>query len=61
MSFRGGQRKTARILRFGPGQTFYESPNDIHTIGRNPSKTTLIKFLVFLIKGKVAPVSIPVE
>ncbi len=25
-------------VALGPGQTFYESPNDIHTIGRNPSK-----------------------
>lgn len=22
-----------------PGQTFYEGPNDIHTVGRNASKT----------------------
>jgi len=48
-------------VALGPGQTFYESPNDIHTIGRNPSKTTPVKFLVFPIKDKDAPVSISVE
>lgn len=45
----------------GPGQTFYEGPNDIHTVGRNPSKTTPAKFLVFLVKDKDAPISIPAE
>ena len=34
------------------GQTFYEGPNDIHTVGRNASKTTPAKFLVFLLKTK---------
>jgi hypothetical protein len=48
-------------VTLGPGQTFSESHNDIDTIGRNPSKTTPVKFLVFLIKDKDAPVSILVE
>lgn len=48
-------------VTLGPGQTFYESPNDIHTIGRNPSKTTALKFPVFLIKDNDARISIPVE
>jgi quercetin dioxygenase-like cupin family protein len=43
------------------GQTFYEGPNDIHTVGRNASKTMPAKFLVFLIKDKDAPVLIPVK
>jgi len=43
------------------GQTFYEGPNDIHTVGRNASKTTPAKFLVFLLKDKDAPVLIPVK
>ena len=45
----------------GAGQTFYEGPNDIHTIGRNASKTRPAKFLVFLIKDKDAPISVPVK
>jgi len=43
------------------GQTFYEGPNDVHTVGRNASKTQSAKFLVFLLKDKGAPVLIPVK
>ena len=43
------------------GQTFYEGHNDIHTVGRNASKTTPAKFLVFLLKDKGSPVLIPVK
>ena len=43
------------------GQTFYEGPNDIHTVGRNASKTMPAKFLVVLLKGKGASVLIPVK
>lgn len=43
------------------GQTFYEGPNDVHTVGRNASKTRPAKFLVFLLKDKGAPVLIPVK
>lgn len=43
------------------GQTFYEGPNDIHTVGRNASTTKPAKFLVFLLKNKDAPVLIPVK
>ena len=32
------------------GQTFYEGPNDIHTVGHNASKTMPAKFLVVLLK-----------
>ena len=43
------------------GQTFYEGPNDIHTVGRNASKTMPAKFVVFLLKDKGAPALIPVK
>ncbi len=43
------------------GQTFYEGPKDIHTIGRNASKTKPARFVVFLLKDKDAPVLIPVK
>jgi quercetin dioxygenase-like cupin family protein len=43
------------------GQTFYEGPNDIHTVGHNASKTMPAKFLVVLFKDKDAPVLIPVK
>jgi quercetin dioxygenase-like cupin family protein len=44
-----------------PGQTFYEGPEDIHTIARNASKTEPAKFLAFLLKDKSSPASIPVK
>ena len=43
------------------GQTFYEGPDDVHTVGRNASKTMPAKFLVFLLRNKGAPVLIPVK
>jgi quercetin dioxygenase-like cupin family protein len=43
------------------GQTFYEGPKDVHTVGRNASKTMPAKFLVFFLKDKDAPVLIPVK
>ena len=51
----------AKPVTLTPGQTFYEGPNDIHTVGRNASQTTPAKFLVFLLKDKDAPVLIPVK
>jgi quercetin dioxygenase-like cupin family protein len=44
-----------------PGQTFYEGPNDIHTVGRNASSTKPAKFIVFLVKDKGSPVLVPVN
>jgi hypothetical protein len=44
-----------------PGQTFYEGPDDIHTIGRNTSKTRPARFLVFIIKDKDAAISVRVK
>jgi quercetin dioxygenase-like cupin family protein len=43
------------------GQTFYEGPNDVHTVGRNASKTMPAKFLVLLLKDKNAAVLVPVK
>jgi quercetin dioxygenase-like cupin family protein len=46
-------------VRLGPGQTFFESPGDIHTVSRNASETRPVKFLVFFVKEKGAPISVP--
>lgn len=54
MGVRGG--KTVTLM---PGQTFYEGPDDVHTIGRNASLTKPAKFIVFLIKDAGAPVLTP--
>ena len=44
-----------------PGQTFYESPSNVHVVGRNASSTKPVKFLVFLVKDKGGPVLVPVK
>ncbi len=54
MGVRGGKSVTLT-----PGQTFYEGPNDVHTIGHNASLTESAKFLVVLFKDSDAPVAIP--
>ena len=56
MQLKGGQQVTLT-----PGQTFYEGPDDLHVIDRNPSATDPARFLVFLIKDKGAPALVPVE
>ena len=56
MQVRGGKELTLR-----PGDTFYESPQDIHVVGRNASKTEPAKFLVFFVKDKGAPLLVPVK
>ena len=43
------------------GDTFYEGPDDIHTVGRNASKTEPAKFLVFILKDKKNPIVMPVH
>lgn len=55
------QVKGGKQVILTPGQTFYEGPNDIHTVGRNASKTQPAKFLVLLLKDKNAPVLVPVK
>ena len=44
-----------------PGETFYEGPNDIHTVGRNASATQPAKFVVLLVKNKGVDALLPVE
>jgi quercetin dioxygenase-like cupin family protein len=54
MQVRGGKEVTLT-----PGQTFYEGPDDVHTVGRNASQTKPAKFVVFFVKDKGAPVLVP--
>jgi len=55
------QVKGGKEVTLGPGQTFYEGPNDIHVVGRNASTTKPAKFVVVLIKKKGAPAFVPVK
>ena len=54
------QVKGGKEVTLTPGQTFYEGPHDVHTVGRNASNTKPAKFVVFFVKDKGAPVVVPV-
>jgi len=56
MQVKGGKQVT-----LGPGETFYEGPDDVHVVGRNASKTKPAKFVVLLIKNPGTPVFVPVQ
>lgn len=55
------QVKGGKEVTLGPGQTFYESPEDVHTVSRNASTTHPAKFLVFFVKQKGAPITVPAK
>jgi quercetin dioxygenase-like cupin family protein len=56
MGVKGGKEVTLKA-----GETFYEGPDDIHTVGRNASKTKPAKFLVMLVKNKGVDFFLPVK
>ena len=56
MQVRGGP-----IVKLGPGETFYESPSDIHQTSRNASSTASAKFLVHMLKVAGAPTTVAVD
>jgi quercetin dioxygenase-like cupin family protein len=53
---RGGKEVTLT-----PGQTFYEGPNDVHTVGRNASTTTPARFIVVMVKNKGVDAVLPAK
>ena len=56
MQVAGGMPATLKA-----GQTFYESPGDIHTVAKNASQTEKAKFVVFFLKDKGTPTFLPVN
>ena len=50
VQLKGGQPVTLK-----PGDTYYESPSDIHVVSRNPSASVTAKALVFMVKDIGAP------
>jgi quercetin dioxygenase-like cupin family protein len=54
MQVRGGAE-----VRLTQGQTFYESPSDIHVVSRNASTSEPAKFIVFSVKDIGAPILVP--
>lgn len=53
---RGGKEITLT-----PGQTFYEGPGDVHTVGRNASMTKPAKFIVVLLKKTGVDAVLPAQ
>ena len=43
------------VLTLTAGQTFYESPSDVHRVSANASTTQPAKILVFMVKDKDKP------
>ena len=55
------QVRGQKALTLGPGQCFYEDPDDIHVVSRNASSTKPAQFLVFMIHKKGAPLVLPAK
>jgi quercetin dioxygenase-like cupin family protein len=55
------QVKGGKEVTLGPGQTFYESPEDVHSVSRNASTTKPARFLVFFVKQTGAPATAPAK
>ena len=53
--------RAGKEVTLAPGQTFYEGPSDVHTIGRNASTTKPAKFLVVLVTKKGVEAVLPAE
>lgn len=49
------------MVTLSPGETFYENPENIHTVSANASDTETAKFLVHMLRTAGTPVSVPVE
>ena len=55
------QVEGGKAVTLGPGETFYESPKDVHSVSKNASATKPAKFLVFIVKDKDKPPVLPAK
>src|SRR6185312_14018072 len=42
-----------------PGEVFYEAPNALHSVSRNPSSTQSLKYLVIQVSDPTKPATVP--
>jgi len=56
MQVEGGEKQT-----LSAGEVFYETPDDIHSVSMNASETDAAKILVFFLKKKDAPATVPAQ
>jgi quercetin dioxygenase-like cupin family protein len=47
------------IQTLKPGDSFYEPPNSLHAVSRNPSKTDVVKYLVIQVSDPTKPATVP--
>lgn len=47
------------VQHLKPGETFYEPPNSLHAVSRNPSKTEVVKYLVIQVSDPTKPATVP--
>jgi len=49
------------VMTLRAGDTFYESPTDVHSVAKNASATEPARILVFFVKDEGAPATLPVK
>ena len=49
------------LVTLNPGDTFYESPDDIHQMSKNANDSVPARARVFMVKEKGAPATTPVK
>jgi quercetin dioxygenase-like cupin family protein len=49
------QLKGGQPVTLNPGDTYYEAPDDIHMVSRNPSDKVPARALIFMVKRSGAP------
>src|SRR3954463_3231282 len=49
------QLKGGQPVTLNAGDTYYESPADVHVMSKNPSATVPVKALIFMVKQQGAP------
>jgi quercetin dioxygenase-like cupin family protein len=54
------QVKGGKEVTLVAGDTFYETPDDVHSVSRNASATKPAKILVFMVKDRGAAPTVPV-
>jgi quercetin dioxygenase-like cupin family protein len=55
------QVRGGREVTLSPGQTFFEGPDDVHTVGRNASAAKPARFVVVVLKKKGVDAVLPGE
>jgi len=55
------QLKGGEPVTLNAGDTYYEAPDDIHVMSRNPSDRVAAKALIFMVKNIGAPATTPVK